>query len=83
MGALRSLPLSHPLKDKPVASAWRRLRQPPCRPLPPCLPPEGDLPGFRLGCGWEGYPPLPENRLGHGHSAVMKNAGAKAETDCG
>jgi hypothetical protein len=30
VGALRCLPLSHPLKDKPAASAWRRLRQPPC-----------------------------------------------------
>lgn len=30
MGASRSLPLSHPLKGKPAASAWRRLRQPPC-----------------------------------------------------
>lgn len=29
LGALRSLPLSHPLKGKPAASAWRRLRQPP------------------------------------------------------
>lgn len=30
VGAVRCLPLSHPLKDKPAASAWRRLRQPPC-----------------------------------------------------
>ena len=29
VGALRNLPLSHPLKGKPAASAWRRLRQPP------------------------------------------------------
>lgn len=29
LGAFRSLPLSHPLKGKPAASAWRRLRQPP------------------------------------------------------
>lgn len=29
LGASRSLPLSLPLKDKPAASAWRRLRQPP------------------------------------------------------
>lgn len=30
VGASRNLPLSHPLKGKPAASAWRRLRQPPC-----------------------------------------------------
>jgi hypothetical protein len=30
VGASRSMPLSHPLKGKPAASAWRRLRQPPC-----------------------------------------------------
>jgi hypothetical protein len=65
MGALRSLPLSHPLKGKPAASAWRRLRQPPCLSLPPALPPEGDRPGFGSGCGWEGFPPLPGDRLGH------------------
>ena len=65
MGASRSLPLSHPLKGKPAASAWRRLRQPPCLSLPPVLPPEGDRPGIRSGCGWEGSPPLPEDRLGH------------------
>ncbi len=29
-GRFRNLPLSHPLKGKPAASAWRRLRQPPC-----------------------------------------------------
>jgi len=33
MGASRSMPLSHPLKGKPAASAWRRLRQPPCLSL--------------------------------------------------
>ena len=39
MGASRSLPLSHPLKGKPAASASRRLRQPPClRFRPPCRP---------------------------------------------
>jgi hypothetical protein len=40
-GASRSMPLSHPLKGKPAASAWRRLRQPPCLHfrLPRC--PEG------------------------------------------
>jgi len=65
MGASRSMPLSHKPKGKPAASAWRRLRQPPRLPLPPGLPPEGDRPDFRLGCGWEGYPPLPEDRLGH------------------
>jgi hypothetical protein len=65
VGALRSMPLSHPLKGKPAASAWRRLRQPPCLSLPPGLPPEGDRPGFRSGCGWEGFPPLPGDRLGH------------------
>jgi len=64
-GRFRSLPLSHPLKDKPAASAWRRLRQPPCLSLPPALPPEGDRPGFYSGCGWEGFPPLPGDRLGH------------------
>jgi hypothetical protein len=65
VGALRSLPLSHPLKGKPAASAWRRLRQPPCLSLPPALPPEGDRLGFGSGCGWEGFPPLPGDRLGH------------------
>ena len=64
-GRFRNLPLSHPLKGKPAASAWRRLRQPPCLSLPPALPPEGDRPGFGSGCGWEGFPPLPEDRLGH------------------
>jgi hypothetical protein len=29
-----------------------------------CLP-GGDQPGFHLGCGWEGFPPFPEDRLGH------------------
>jgi hypothetical protein len=64
-GRFRSRPLSHPLKGKPAASAWRRLRQPPCLSLPPVLPPEGDRPGFGSGCGWEGFPPLPGDRLGH------------------
>jgi len=41
MGASRSLPLSHKLKGKPAASAWRRLRQPPCLPLRSARPPEG------------------------------------------
>jgi hypothetical protein len=72
VGASRSLPLSHPLKGKPAASAWRRLRQPPCLSLPPALPPESDRPDFHLGCGWEGYPPLPEDRLGHGHLLSRK-----------
>ena len=52
MGASRSLPLSHKLKGKPAASAWRRLRQPPCLPLPIGHPPEGDgrsRPGLWLG----------------------------------
>jgi len=52
-------------KGKPAASAWRRLRQPPCLSPPPALPPEGDRPGFGSGCGWEGFPPLPGDRLGH------------------
>src|SRR5436190_986187 len=31
------MPLSHPLKGKPAASAWRRLRQPPCLRFRPLL----------------------------------------------
>jgi hypothetical protein len=38
MGASRSMPLSHPPKGKPAASAWRRLRQPPCLRFA-CFPP--------------------------------------------
>ena len=77
VGALRSLPLSHPLKGKPASSAWRRLRQPPCLSLPPALPPEGDRPGIRSGCGWEGFPPLPEDRLGHIRKLSRKTGRAK------
>jgi len=34
-------------------------------PLPSTLPPEDDRPDFGSGCGWEGFPPLPGDRLGH------------------
>lgn len=52
MGASRSLPLSHKLKGKPAASAWRRLRQPPCLPLRSTIRPKADgrsRPGLWLG----------------------------------
>jgi hypothetical protein len=52
-------------KGKPAASAWRRLRQPPCLSLRFALPPEGGRPDLGSGCGWEGFPPLPGDRLGH------------------
>ena len=31
----------------------------------PARRPKAKDPNFRLGCGWEGFPPLPEDRLGH------------------
>ena len=65
VGALRSLPLSHPLKDKPAASAWTAASSAALPSLPPASPPEGGRPGFGSGCGWEGFPPLPGDRLGH------------------
>jgi hypothetical protein len=52
MGASRSLPLSHKLKGKPAASAWRRLRQPPCLPLRSAIHPKAicrSRPGLWLG----------------------------------
>jgi hypothetical protein len=52
MGASRSMPLSHKLKGKPAASAWRRLRQPPCLPLRSTIRPKADgrsRPGLWLG----------------------------------
>lgn len=52
MGASRSLPLSHKLKGKPAASAWRRLRQPPCLPLRSTIHPKAicrSRPGLWLG----------------------------------
>lgn len=53
VGAVRNLPLSHPLKGKPAASAWRRLRQPPCLHIAgPCRVGQRI---DRFGCGWEGY----------------------------
>lgn len=64
LGTLRSLPLSHPLKGKPAASAWRRLRQPPG--LRSAASSSGGTRGpLRSGCGWEGFRPLPVDRLGH------------------
>jgi hypothetical protein len=62
LGTLRSLPLSHPLKGKPAASAWRRLRQPPGLRSAASL--SGGTRGpLRSGCGWEGFQPLPVDRL--------------------
>ena len=64
LGTSRSLPLSHPLKGKPAASAWRRLRQPPGLRSAASL--SGGTRGpLRSGCGWEGSRPLPVDRLGH------------------
>ena len=64
LGTSRSLPLSHPLKGKPAASAWRRLRQPPGLRSAASLS-GGTRDPLRSGCGWEGFRPLPVNRLGH------------------
>lgn len=66
MGASRSLPPSHPLKGKPVLV---RIAAASSAALPsasaPGFPSEDVPPSVRLGCGWEGFPPLPEDRLGH------------------
>jgi hypothetical protein len=66
MGAVRSLPPSHPLKGKPVLV---RIAAASSAALPSAsaqgFPSEDVLPSVRLGCGWEGSPPLPEDRLGH------------------
>ena len=66
LGAVRSLPLSHPLKGKPVLV---RIAAASSAALPSAsargFPSEDVPPSVRLGCGWEGSPPLPEDRLGH------------------
>jgi hypothetical protein len=66
MGASRSLPPSHPLKGKPVLV---RIAAASSAALPSAsargFPSEDVPPSVRLGCGWEGFPPLPEDRLGH------------------
>jgi hypothetical protein len=36
----------------------------PSASVPACHP-KAKGPNFRLGCGWEGFPPFPEDRLGH------------------
>lgn len=80
MGALRNLPLSHPLKGKPAASAWRRLRQPP-GPFAGETPPGGTAPAS-LGL-WPGLrtvaglPPRPRME------AVMESESHQAQSACG
>ena len=82
LGTERNLPLSHPLKGKPAASAWRRLRQPPglCSAT---LLPGGTAGPLRSGSGWEGFRPLPVDRLGHGPEAVTKSESHQADSACG
>jgi hypothetical protein len=65
LGASRNLPLSHPLKGKPAIVRLAAASSAALPSLPPALLPEDNRPGIRSGCGWEGYPPLPEDRLGH------------------
>jgi hypothetical protein len=66
MGASRSLPPPHPLKGKPVLV---RIAAASSAALPSAFaqgfPSEDGPPSVSLGRGWEGFPPLPEDRLGH------------------
>ena len=38
---------------------------------------------LRSGCGWEGFPPLPVDRLGHGSEAVRESESRQGDSDCG
>jgi hypothetical protein len=61
MGASRSLPLPHSLKGKPVIVRLAAASSAALPSFPSVLPPEGDRPGIRSGCGWEGSPSFPQN----------------------
>jgi hypothetical protein len=82
MGASRSLPLSHKLKGKPAASAWRRLRQPPCLPLRSTIHPKA-ICRFRPGL-WLGRRSPVAGRLSRPHPRSVTIVSAfQANSACG
>jgi hypothetical protein len=81
-GHLTKAATKHPQKGKPVASAWRRLRQPP-GPLLDRLDCLVGQEAASLGLWLGGSRPLPVDRLGHGRIAVMKPDSRKGESGCG
>lgn len=63
-GRSRSMPLSHSLRASPqLPPGGGFVSRPAFRSDPPSA--RGLTTDLGLGCGWEGDPPLPEDRLGH------------------